>query len=372
MYFIYILLNIFLYFLCLIALPFLSLKSKYNKFYLKLFPLKLAKKADIHFHYASFGEINALSPLIKELKKQGYTVLLTCASKTGYEAGKKIDDNCFFLPFEILLFFWLKKAKKLVVFEAELWLILSRIYKNSCILLNARISKKSFRKYYRFKFLYEKIFENYTMIYAQSNSDARRLKKLGAKNISVFTNIKIINPIKLKEKLKKNKELIIIASTHKGEEEIILNKLDKRFLKNKALIIAPRHPERFKQVYELIKDYAKKNNLSFSSFSVNKEAYLEKDIFLLDVLGKLVDFYAISDYVILGGSYIDNIGGHNFYEAAYFNNKIISGNYIFNQIQMLKYIKNIKISDDIDFSDVKNAFIKSDFTFVDLVNIVKG
>ena len=368
MYFLYILILILLYPLFLLALIPLSFKAKYSKLYQKFLPFKQHKRADIHFHFASYGEAVALSDLIRYYKNKGFSVLLTCSSKTGLLKAKELDDNAFLLPYELLLFFWLKPAKNLVVFEAELWLNLLKIYKNhnaKTILLNARMKEKSFKNYYKFKKYYENIFSNFDFILAQSIEDKERLEQFGTKNIEVFTNIKITNKPNITKVLNKNKEIVLIASTHEKEEELILNKLDFNFLKDKCLIIAPRHPERFSEVANLLKNL----NMDFNKYSDDVNGYLDKNVFLLDTLGELINFYAISDYVILGGSYVD-VGGHNFAEPAHFFCKITAGKFIYSQIAMLKCIDNVVISDEIDFSNIKNAKIKEAYTFDNLCEIL--
>lgn len=368
MYFFYIFISVILYLIGLVVLIPLSFKEKYKELYKKFFPFKKHKVADIHFHFASFGELRALKELILYYKSQGKTVLLTSASRTGYKAAKELDENTFFLPLEPLLFFWLKPAKTLIVYEAELWLNLVKIYKNhnkKTILLNARIKKTNFKKYYKLRFFYKEIFSNFDFILAQSETDVKRLIKLGAKNIQAFTNIKLTAKIKPSKILPKNKPIIIAASTHEKEEEIILNKLDANFLKDKCLIIAPRHPERTKSIENMLKA----RQMKYIKYSENELGYLDEDVFLLDTLGELINFYNISDYVILGGSYVP-VGGHNFAEAAQFGCKITAGKYVFSQLEILKRLENVIISDEIDFTNAKNTNLKEEYSFKSLCDIL--
>lgn len=368
MYFFYIFISVILYLIGLVVLIPLSFKEKYKELYKKFFPFKKHKVADIHFHFASFGELRALKELILYYKSQGKTVLLTSASRTGYKAAKELDENTFFLPLEPLLFFWLKPAKTLIVYEAELWLNLVKIYKNhnkKTILLNARIKKTNFKKYYKLRFFYKEIFSNFDFILAQSETDVKRLIKLGAKNIQAFTNIKLTAKIKPSKILPKNKPIIIAASTHEKEEEIILNKLDTNFLKDKCLIIAPRHPERTKSIENMLKI----RQMKYIKYSENELGYLDEDVFLLDTLGELINFYNISDYVILGGSYVP-VGGHNFAEAAQFGCKITAGKYVFSQLEILKRLENVIISDEIDFTNAKNTSLKEEYSFKSLCDIL--
>ena len=99
------------------------------------------------------------------------------------------------------------------------------------------------------------------------------------------------------------------------------------------MIIAPRHPERFAEVEKLANDYAKKHDFSFAKFSQTHK--FEAKINLLDTLGELVNVYAISDVVVLGGSFVPNIGGHNPIECAQFNPVILAASLYFNQRRYL-------------------------------------
>ena len=328
-----------------LSLPFifvLSFKSKYTKslparFFLYKNPK--SQKSDIHFHACSLGEVNAISNLVRKFG----SVALTTTTATGFNAAQKITPNSRFLPFENLLPFWLEKSKVCVIFEAELWLNLVRKAKKNgsyVVLLNARISDKSYKSYLRFKFYYKMIFANIDLVLAQSEKDATRLSELGAKNIQICGNIKSANlatPSKTYARFEK--KLITIASTHEGEEELILANLTP--LSGCKYILAPRHPERFEKVAEMCENWAKKHALSFEKFSQNLG--LKSDFILLDTIGELINFYAISDAVILGGSFIAGIGGHNPIEVANFGVPIISGEYFHNQKALYSLVENLQI-----------------------------
>lgn len=327
---------------CVIALitPFLAFKHKYknslkSRFWLYQNPK--FEKSKVHFHACSFGEVRSLAQICQSLKGDFCISVIT---QTGFDEACKISQNVRFLPFEPLLLFWLKKTEILVVTEAELWLML--FYKakkngSKTILVNARISDKSYKNYMKFAFFYKIIFANIDQIFAQSEEDKQRLEKLGAKNIEICGNLKLNNkPIITKNYKKPQRKLIIIASSHKGEEEQILEQLKEQ---DAQILVAPRHPERFKEVEKITADFARKNNKSFSTFS--KENFSQKDIILLDILGELINFYAISDIVILCGSFVPKIGGHNPIECANFSNSIISGNYIFNQKELFRNVENV-------------------------------
>ena len=330
----------------IVALPvilLLSFKQKYKtsipaRFFLKNNP-SFDTKNSIWFHVCSFGEAKAIKPVLDELNQK---VVISTITQTGYDEAKKYDADVRFLPYEIFLPFWSKKQKLLVVFEAEFWYMLVRVAKlkgAKVVLLNSRIPDKSEKKYYKMGWFYKKIFENVDLILAQSEADKKRFEKLGAKNTEVVGNLKLSAKITKTKDYKKPKdyEIITAGSTHKTEEEFIL----KAFLEyrkqnnNSKLIVVPRHPERFDEVFELLK----KSGLSVARFSKDKS--LEADITLVDMMGELNNIYAISDVAILGGAFRDDVGGHNPLEPAYFGCKLISGRHHFHQKELFRYTKNV-------------------------------
>lgn len=334
---------LFFYIIFLPILLLLSLKEKYKiSIFKRFFPINNSpfKEERVWFHVCSYGETKAIEPILENLDEK---VNISTITATGFYQGKKNSDEVRFLPFEIFLPFWLKKQKLLVVLEAELWFMLfliSKMKKTPTILLNARISDKSYKSYQRFSFLYKKIFENIDHIYAQSEEDKKRLLSLGGKNIEVLGNIKLFADIKIKNKYKKPLSLITTAaSTHEGEEELIFNAWIKT--KKGRLIVVPRHPERFPKVKKYLKEQSTLHHLSFNAFSDTKD--LSSDITLVDAMGELNEIYAISDLVILGGAFFPKIGGHNFVEPATFACKIITGPHFFNQNAIFPFIENIKV-----------------------------
>ena len=377
---IYYIFTLLLYFISLPFLIFLSFKSKYRvsipaRFFLIKNPP--FKKTLHHFHSCSLGETKALKPIIEKFEEVNLTVI----TNTGYEEAKKYKNaNVRFLPFEIFIPFWLKPCKSLVVVEAELWLMLFYIAKKRCkktILINARISDKSYPKYMKFRWFYSHLFKYIDTIFAQSETDKKRLLNLGAKNVIVAGNIKSAVEYKITKKYQKPKEKLIVAgSTHLEEEEIILEAFKNSKLitqnsklktqnselktQNSKLIIVPRHPERFEEVYKIIQNFAKKHNFSYGKIDDG----FKNDIILVDKIGELINLYSIADIVILGGSFVDNVGGHNPLEVAYFKKPLISGKYIFNQHTLFEMVENSYIVDKSELSNIltknlKNSYIKN-------------
>lgn len=348
--------------LYLIALPllvYLSFKPKYKKsiparFF--LFNNKRFEKEDgIWFHVCSLGEAKALKPILELLKTED--VKITTITQTGQNEAKKYEADVKFLPYEMFLPFWIKKQKLLVVLEAELWYMLFVMARRSgtrVVMLNARISDKSVKKYLQFSWFYKRLLANVEMIYAQSEVDKNRFLALGAKNIEVIGNIKLAGKVnKTKEYEKPLQETIVAASTHEGEEESIV----KSFVEYKKqvdakLIVVPRHPERFLSVYELLKRYADKNSFSLSRFSQSQN--LDAEIVLMDAMGELNNIYNISDIAIVGGAFRKDVGGHNPLEPAFFGCKIITGKYFHDQKELYKYVHHVQY---VEASEIHKALM---------------
>ena len=431
----------------LVAAPFifiLSFKKKYRtslkaRFFLYKNP-KFSPAA-VHFHACSLGEVNALAPLISKFE----SVALSTTTQTGFDAARALTPNSRYLPFENWLPFWLTGSRVLVIFEAELWLNLIRSAKSRgsyVILLNARISDRSYASYLRFKLYYRKAFENIDLVLAQSELDAARLRELGAKNIKVAGNVKSANiavATKDYSAASANSFVLTISNTHEGEEGLILSNLndfikfhgsqnvpekyqraastrDDRSLPGAELrdeqgstepvnlnaasldaatssdasfavpntaplngvslnsaapnaapaiaapqklkiILAPRHPERFEKVCEICKAWAREHGLSFERFS--EGAGLRSDFILLDAFGELANFYKISNVVILGGSFLRNIGGHSPIEAASFGVPIISGRFFHNQKALYTLVQNIALCEADEISNALKEPLKS-------------
>ncbi|MBE3022505.1 lipid IV(A) 3-deoxy-D-manno-octulosonic acid transferase [Campylobacter sp. RM13119] len=333
----------------------LSLKKKYRsaipaRFF--LFNNPKFKDAKVHFHACSYGEIQALTPIMRKFEDKAISVV----THTGFEAAKKISQNSRFLPFEIFLPFWLKKSKILVIFEAELWLMLVFVAKlngSRVILINARISDRSYARYKKFSFFYATIFRYIDQVYAQSDLDKERLMSLGAKDIKVAGNVKSAFASQPGKIYKKPKErVIVLASTHEGEEKMLLENL--KLSKNDKLVIAPRHPERFASVGEFVKEWSHKHGFEFDKFSQNGN--FNRQITLLDTLGELVNVYAISDVVVLGGSFVSGIGGHNPIECANFNPILVSGEHVFNQKALFRLVSGVKFIKTNELNDVLSLY----------------
>lgn len=346
-FFLYSFLSFFLY---LLALPFLALfsfKTKYKdslpaRFF--LWNNKPLKAHGIWFHSCSFGEAKAIRSIVESLPKE--SLRMSTTTQTGFKVIKGYTRESRYLPFEPLLFGWLKPQKALVVMEAEFWYLLFALAQSrgaKTLLINARMSDRSFPKYQKIGWLYREIFKHIDEVYAQTVKDKERLESLGAQNVVVTGNIKLAQLPAVTKVIKKPSSLVVCGgSTHEGEEALILDAFGalKEEHPEAVLLLVPRHPERFDKVAKMMEDFAKTHQFTTQRYSQNE--VLGSDIILVDVLGELVNIYAISDIVILGGAF-EPIGGHNAAEAAQFGCKIISGEHYFNQKDIFDAIEGIAV-----------------------------
>ena len=346
-FFLYSFLSFFFY---VIALPFLALfffKTKYKESLPARFFLwnnKPLKPHGIWFHSCSFGEAKAIKSLVDALPQE--SLRMSTTTHTGFKVIRDYTKESRYLPFEPLLFGWLNPQKALVVMEAEFWYLLFALAQRrgaKTLLINARMSDRSFPKYEKIGWLYKQIFKHIDEVYAQTAKDKERLESLGAKNVIVTGNIKLSHLPAVSKEIKKPASLVVCgASTHEGEEALILDAFAtfKKEYPEAVLLLVPRHPERFDKVAKMMEDFAEAYHCTTQRYSQNE--VLSSDIVLIDTLGELVNMYAISDIVILGGAF-EPIGGHNAAEAAQFGCKIISGKHYFNQKDIFDAIEGIAV-----------------------------
>ena len=314
------------------------------------------KKDWIWFHAVSVGEINAVWPLILELhkKKQSYPVMISTTTTAGYKHLKELVKNkdflVFYFPFDlpwiIKSLFNSVKIKILIIAETEIWPnTLSECKKRDIpvILINARLSDKSFKNYKLLKFYFKNIINNFTEILSQSERDSNKFKELGTEKskLKTFGNIKFTpngNEDVANNSFEANGEIrIIFASTHKGEEEIavtIYKKLLERF-ENIQLIIAPRHVDRTNQISKIISE----GDFIPVLKTDNKTIKSKKEILILNTIGELTKFYKTSQITVLGGTFV-KVGGHNIIEPIRAGSYTIIGPYNFKILELTELFKN--------------------------------
>ena len=336
--------------LFLISLPFYALIRACRKKFIpgwkeKMGYFKSPELGDkvIMFHGVSVGEVIALENLVKKTKETfpDYKIVITTGTATGQEIANKkfssIADFITYFPFDIAFCvkLFLKKINPsaVLIAETELWPTFSFYCKKNNIplyVINGRISDSTFKSYRLMKYFFKLFLKNYTKILTQSEEDKEKFLAIGSPQdrTDVMKNLKFdVKKADANIDLGQSAYRVIIAgSTHKGEDEIVLNafsKLKKEFPDIK-LLLAPRHLQRVENVSELVK----KTNLSWGLRS-NKDDFKNNDIILLDTMGELSKMYSICDFAFIGGRF-NKTGGHNPLEAIVYNKPAVSGPSIHN------------------------------------------
>jgi 3-deoxy-D-manno-octulosonic-acid transferase len=312
--------------------------------------IPLESKNAILVHAVSVGETIAAIPLVKVLQQKYPTIpiIVTNTTITGLEQAKKsFQDSVLhrYLPYDFLgsVKRFLRKAqpKLIIIMETELWpnFLAQAKYKNiPVVLANARLSERSFARYNLLPRFTQTLLSNINMICAQADEDQARFIKLGVNenNIVVTGSFKFDNPLEsgvikrgelLRQELGVDRVVWIAASTHDGEDAIVLKALKKVKAQVPAvlLVLVPRHPQRFSDVGKLCEKF--KLNVAYRS--KNNSCADSTDVYLGDTMGELMTFYAASDLAFVGGSLVQT-GGHNLLEPAMFGLPIISGPHLFN------------------------------------------
>ena len=328
------------------------------------------EKVDVWMHAVSVGEVVAATSMVQACLDKGLRVLLTTMTPTGSEQvrriwGDKVSHQ--YCPYDcsyaIERFLCARQPKMLIIFETELWpgiLSACHCYRIPVLLVNARISNRSYGRYLKTKFLWEYLFGFFDGIYVQSKEDLARFIALGASQdkLHLAGNLKfqqVFYPSKLEawkvwKSCYPNYKIMVFGSTHPGEEEQIIDacKSLRKNTSDKVLaIIVPRHPERFDSVYGVLNDldpHAKSIKYSTWSKDIHALNYL-----LLDVMGELSSVYAIADIAFVGGS-LAPIGGHNVLEPLAYGVPVLCGPYMQNQQDLLRILLNNKA-----ITVVKNA-----------------
>lgn len=290
----------------------------------------------ILFYGVSVGEIIGMTNLIKKTKEifPQYKIVVTTGTATGQAIAKKnlseVADFITYFPLDFPQFVE-KSFRKLnpaaiIVMETEVWPNFTNYAKKNnipLIIVNGRISDRTYKSYKRLSMFFAPILKNYTKILTQSKRDNEKLISIGAnpETTTVMGNLKFdIKKSNLEVNLGKGR-IIIAGSTHSGEDEIILNAFSE--LKNEfsdiKLLIAPRHPERNADVYAL----CEKTVMSCGKRSEH-DTFNEKEIILLDTMGELSKMYSACHFAFIGGSF-NKTGGHNPLECVIFNKPVVSG-----------------------------------------------
>ncbi len=316
----------------------LALKNKQSRYFWQRsgFNYSSLPTDCLWFHCASVGEVNTLLPLLKNLHTQNQALKFVITTNTITGARIVKQQKLDYLLHNYLPFDWRYSVKRflsktqptaLYVMETEIWPNLFTLCRKRNIpvyIINARLSTKTTSANSWIKALLKSSLSNVHAVYARSEKDAKAYKQLGTSADLVHTtgNLKLctaIHPALNKNSnidLKK-RDYVLLASTHQDEEKQIYT-LWQTLNRNELLVIAPRHPERSTSILKQL------DCENIARRSKNETINEKTEVFILDTIGELKDFFSEAKLVIMGGSFV-SVGGHNIMEPASYNSAIITG-----------------------------------------------
>lgn len=376
--------DFFLFLFLLISFPFIWKRIKNEKdfygdwkerigIYKKEFVINLKKRKNIWIHTVSIGEFLSVIPLINGLKKEN-SIVVSFTTKTGRKvAEEKIKDIYkIYFPFDIS--FIVKKVikilnpKLIVIVETEIWpnlLLNSYKKKIPIIIVNGRLSDKSFKRYKKLKFIMKKILPLFSKIITRSEEEKEKILNLGAKKENVivggsmkfdmaFEISKNINSEEIRKRCRidKDKKVIVFGSIHPDEEEGIVKLIERiqQKFKNLIFIIVPRYLDRT-NIYKILDDFGV-SYIKRTEYEKEKRSF---EVLIVDTYGELNNFYSICDFAFVGGS-LNGYGGQNPVEPASFGKCVICGKDMFLLKEEWEIIK--KYNGGIEVCDFEELYEK--------------
>jgi len=302
----------------------------------------------IWVHAVSLGETRAAEPLLRALKDRHpeYDLLITQMTATGREAAEHLVGGtvnvawlAYDYPFAVRRFLRHFRPRLGILMETEIWFHLVGECERAgvpLVLANARMSARSARGYGVVGPLVRQALGSLPVVAAQTAEDGDRLRSLGARRIEVTGNLKFdVEPAPGSESLARqfrqrfgDRNVFLAASTREGEEEMLLDALERESLGNALMVIVPRHPQRFDSVAQLIEA----RGFAFARRSAAGRIDADCKIVLGDSMGELAAYYRACDVAFVGGSLLA-YGGQNLIEACAAGVPVLIGPYTYNFAQ---------------------------------------
>lgn len=340
-------------------------------------------------HAVSLGELNTAYPLLKNLINQGFKLWITSTTQTGFNRASQLFTdklgvvvNHSFVPVDNLAVvqrFINHVCPVMAIFiETELWATMLHELSQQripSVMVNARLTQKSYEGYARFGKLSRSMMANLSAIIAQDEESAKRFRQLGASDdkVVVIDSLKWssfgqlddkhdelaaeANTWQLSDHKDGRRPIWIAASTHEGEERLVLQVYQKLMAMNASalLILVPRHPERFDEVARLCDEMG----FNTKRRSKNDTIHYDTQVYLADSMGELLGWYQVADVALVAGSLVDK-GGHNPIEPASLGRPVVMGRYTKNceiLVQELSGVGALVQTDD-SVDDIAKALSK--------------
>ena len=335
----------------------------------------------IWLHGASVGESISMLPLINRLLEiyPDAHVMVTTGTTTSAEVmAKRLPERAFhqYLPIDNPVFAarFVRHWQPTIAlwFESEFWpAMLSTIKRRNIplILINGRISNKSFKRWQQFDFVIKELLDCFTACLGQSEEDAYRLRALGAKDAMCLGNLKYAGlPTPVDEEKKKEiqdeigeRPVWLASSTHSDEEVKIGRHLKDLLAKHSGLltIIAPRHPNRGVEIKNALRE---KYQLNVALRSANEKIMPETEVYIADTIGEMGIWYELCPIVFIGGSLIPH-GGQNFMEPSRCRDAVIVGPHMHNFTDAMNRAKRadgiIQVDETVDLIDMVDQLLSN-------------
>ena len=293
-------------------------------------------------HAVSAGETIAAASLIRRLLEAGEQVTISNMTPAGRERAEALfgdhpQVDIVYAPYDFPMgvnrFFTNLAPKALVVIDTELWpnmIEAARARRVPVFLVNGRLSEKSARGYARISLLAGPMFQAIDTVFAQSESQAKRFLELGSVNVITAGSIKF--DATLPDDFESRADALAVefaghhvllgASTHEGEESLLLEAYQEFKEPGALLVLAPRHTRRVDDVEKLIRD----KGFSVQRYSEGAKLRAGTRVYLVDIMGVLIYFYGVCRSAFVGGS-LKDVGGHNPMEPGMLGKPIMMGSY---------------------------------------------
>lgn len=307
-----------------------AIKRKEDKDYPERFgAIKIPQgiKQSVWIHCASVGEVRSINNLVNKIRVE--TPNLSIAISTTTSTGKAVaqqelmPDIAFLMPLEnsmaISMLIDAMNCKTMFIVDTELWpnTIYTAARKTKLVMINGRISDRSFKSYKRLKFIFKPILNKFDYIFAKSDDDVKKLSfiKGSDSNIENAGNLKFNFELKQQHvdvpAALKGKKIAMAACTHENEEALFLSAIQAAQAEFDHIVLAPRHLNRVNDTIKAVEQH----NLTYSLLS---ETTFATKVTIVDSFGQLEKFYSLADKIFIGGS-MNGTGGHNIFEAIQFH-----------------------------------------------------
>lgn len=335
-----------------------------------------SKEKLVWFNAASVGEFNSILFLLKYLQENtNCNFLITTSTLSSSRlAHEKLPKNVIYTNTPIDIYWVIKKFLDhfnpdfIINIDSEIWpnLILQGSKRAKLLLLNARISNKSCARWEKYPQIFSYLMKNFTAIYTQGKLEQSIYAKFGIE-AKYLMNLKLANPsqesssmpdhILNYQKLLSDKKIILLASTHMGEEKLLLENLsDIATPENISIILVPRHPERAGEIGQVAQALGYSHTLLRD---IDQE--VSKKCYIVNTVGELKHLYNLARIAIIGGSFLSHLGGHNPIEPSNGTTAILCGKHYSNFSDLYNLYKENKAVEIVDENNmatiVKNLLV---------------